>query len=317
VNELLDSNDVRAQLLVRLLATDYKWAGSFLITFLGKGLEALLAELDAERTDLRLDLYRTKNSTARLHEKHAVLNGWSCEMETVYSVDKFTLLRGGHKVSIDLVNYTSDTFSAGTDLWANMFLALTRGSGKRYGHRCGLFQKMINGPRVATTLHNALRCGQGTRVPCYVLRRAIMPMYNIHGEFFRDESNGDGRFRRRLHSRSTGDTATAHLVPSWRAADGGVRAMLRPGKNKDGYWKGADVLAHFEDAIDAGEKAFPDCELVFCFDQSCNHTAFAPNALRALSMRGSATKRQQRIAKRRAKEGGTCEKASEWYRRRI
>jgi hypothetical protein len=39
VNELLDSNDVRAQLLVRLLATDYKWAGSSLITFLGKGLQ--------------------------------------------------------------------------------------------------------------------------------------------------------------------------------------------------------------------------------------------------------------------------------------
>jgi hypothetical protein len=45
--------------------------------------------------------------------------------------------------------------------------------------------------------------------------------------------------------------------------------MLRPGKNKDGYWKGADVLAQFEDAIDAGEEAFPDCELVLCFDQSC------------------------------------------------
>jgi hypothetical protein len=68
---------------VRLLATDYKWAGSSLITFLGKDLEAILAELDAERTDL--DLCRKKNSTARLHEKHAVLNGWSCEMETVYS----------------------------------------------------------------------------------------------------------------------------------------------------------------------------------------------------------------------------------------
>jgi hypothetical protein len=111
-----------------------------------------------------------------------------------------------------------------------------------------------------------------------------MPMYDSNGEFVRDDSNGDGRFRHKLHSRSTGDASIAHLVPSWRAADGGVRAMLRPGKNKDGYWKGADVLAQFEDAIDAGEEAFPDCELVFCFDQSCNHTAFAPNALRASSM---------------------------------
>jgi hypothetical protein len=109
VDELLESNDVRAQLLVRLLATDYKWAGSSLITFLGNGLQALLAELDAERTDL--DLYRTKNSTPRLHEKHAVFKGWSCKMETVHSVDKVSLSRGGHKVSIDLVNYTSDTFS--------------------------------------------------------------------------------------------------------------------------------------------------------------------------------------------------------------
>ena len=45
-----------------------------------------------------------------------VLNGWFCEMERVHSDDKVNLLRGGHKVSIDLVKYTSDTFSAGTDL---------------------------------------------------------------------------------------------------------------------------------------------------------------------------------------------------------
>jgi hypothetical protein len=62
---------------------DYKWAGLSLITFLGKGLQALLAELDAERTDV--DLYQTKNSTAQLHEKHAVFNGRSLEIETVHT----------------------------------------------------------------------------------------------------------------------------------------------------------------------------------------------------------------------------------------
>jgi hypothetical protein len=46
--------------------------------------------------------------------------------------------------------------------------------------------------------------------------------------------------------------------------------MLRPGKSKDGYWKGADVRAPFEDVVDVGEEAIPgwELEVVFCFDQS-------------------------------------------------
>jgi hypothetical protein len=227
---------------------------------------------------------RTK--VQRLHENHELLRGWKCKAETVFSVDKLELQKGQVTLRLDCVNHCSSSFSAGTDLWANFFVGFDkRVKGGYAPPRCGLLLAMVYGPPTKTTLLNALLCGKvpGIKVPCYVLRRDIMPRYNESG-FISDTSNGDGRFRGKLHSRSKGDGAVVDLVPAWRASDGGVRILLQPGNNKDGYWKVDQMLAQVEDAIDAEEKSFPGCELLFCFDQSCNHTAFASDALRASTM---------------------------------
>jgi hypothetical protein len=70
VRELQASTDPRAKLLCSLLEEGYKWAGSSLITFLGKGLVALLAALGDGHTDL--DIYRTRPKVPRLHARHAL-----------------------------------------------------------------------------------------------------------------------------------------------------------------------------------------------------------------------------------------------------
>jgi hypothetical protein len=197
-------------------------------------------------------------------------------------VDKFVLKKGRLTLRIDAVNYCNSAFLAGTDLWANLYIAFD----KQTRERCGLFLPMVFGPPLETTLHSALQCDKvpGEKVPCYVLRRDTMPRYDTHKAFIVNETNGDGRFRGKVHARSTGATAAVDLVPAWRASDGGVRVLLQPGKNKGGYWKADQMIQQLDDAIDAGGEAFPTCELLFTFDQSCNHTAFVADALRASVM---------------------------------
>jgi hypothetical protein len=196
--------------------------------------------------------------------------------------------RGQHTLRIDAVNYCNSDFPAGTDLWANFYVSFSKRvrATQAAPHRCGLLLPMVFGPPLETTLHNALRFGKvdGEKVPCYVLRRDVMPRYDVNDEFIADAATGDGRFRGKLHSRSQGAGALVNLVRAWRARDGGVRVLLQPGKNKDGYWKADHMLQQLADAIEAGEEAFPGCELLFCFDQSCNHTALPADALRAASM---------------------------------
>ena len=80
-----------------------------------------------------------------------------------------------------------------------------------------------------------------------------------------------------------------------------ARAIIQPGKNKDGWWKSTDMVKQLRDtAIPIFEALHPGCigrnsgvQLivysdvyltssfagVFCFDQSSNHNAFSSDAL--------------------------------------
>lgn len=57
--------------------------------------------------------------------------------------------------------------------------------------------------------------------------------------------------------------------------------IIRPGKNADGYWGNGDLVNQLKVTIALFEILHPDCEAVFAFDNSANHHAFAPDALRA------------------------------------
>ena len=58
-----------------------------------------------------------------------------------------------------------------------------------------------------------------------------------------------------------------------------------PGKNFDGYWTAQHVLTQLrEKLVIAFEHMHPGCIMVVLFDNSTNHDAFAPDALRASKM---------------------------------
>lgn len=72
--------------------------------------------------------------------------------------------------------------------------------------------------------------------------------------------------------------------PSITEAPGKILATLqiiKPGKNADGYWGNKDLDAQTKLAIVLFEILHPDCIAVFAFDNSANHHALAPDALRA------------------------------------
>lgn len=56
--------------------------------------------------------------------------------------------------------------------------------------------------------------------------------------------------------------------------------IIKPGKNKDGYWKNKDLVAQVEDCIPLFEAIHPNCEMLFAFDNSQNHHAAPPDALK-------------------------------------
>lgn len=58
-----------------------------------------------------------------------------------------------------------------------------------------------------------------------------------------------------------------------------VRKIIKPGKNRDGYWTGADVVQQARDAVKEFERLHPGCVAVFSFDQSQNHCSYADDAL--------------------------------------
>jgi hypothetical protein len=58
--------------------------------------------------------------------------------------------------------------------------------------------------------------------------------------------------------------------------------LIQPGKNGDGYWKNVDLVQQVElRAIPIFKILHPNCIGLFLFDNSQNHHAFAPDALRA------------------------------------
>ena len=73
----------------------------------------------------------------------------------------------------------------------------------------------------------------------------------------------------------------------------GVREIIYPGKNCDGYWTGKDVAKQFTKAIMAHKKKYLNYDRLWAFDNSSNHNCFANDALLVtrmnLSSRGQQT----------------------------
>ena len=60
-----------------------------------------------------------------------------------------------------------------------------------------------------------------------------------------------------------------------------AREFIKAGKNRDGYWTNADLIKQFkEKAYKAFIYLHPNSVGVFIFDNSQNHHAKAPDALR-------------------------------------
>jgi hypothetical protein len=55
--------------------------------------------------------------------------------------------------------------------------------------------------------------------------------------------------------------------------------IIKPGKNRDGYWTNANLVAQLKEVIPLFEQAHPGCQLLFAFDNSQNHHAKASDAL--------------------------------------
>jgi hypothetical protein len=54
---------------------------------------------------------------------------------------------------------------------------------------------------------------------------------------------------------------------------------IRPGKNRDGYWKGEDVVGQLKEVLHIAEFLYPNKKLCFVFDNSSNHGLYKPGAL--------------------------------------
>ena len=97
-----------------------------------------------------------------------------------------------------------------------------------------------------------------------------------------------------------------------RAANLGIsasaRQIIKPGKNKDGWWKSEDMVAQLRDlALPIFEALHPGCTGVFLFDQSTNHSAYAEDAILASRM----TLNEKIEKKGTLSMAGTCKRAEE------
>ena len=57
--------------------------------------------------------------------------------------------------------------------------------------------------------------------------------------------------------------------------------IITPGKNADGYWTNKNLIDRIKKVIPIFEELHPNCTALFMFDNSQNHHALAPDALRA------------------------------------
>lgn len=66
-------------------------------------------------------------------------------------------------------------------------------------------------------------------------------------------------------------------------ADGKIiedaHVIIYPGSNGDPWWDTKQLLAQIKSAICIFDKAHPDCQALFIFDQSSAHTSLPPDAL--------------------------------------
>jgi hypothetical protein len=59
-----------------------------------------------------------------------------------------------------------------------------------------------------------------------------------------------------------------------------ARVIIQPGVNQDGYWTSADIAKQLSTTvIPIFNILHPDCEAVFVFDNSTNHSTYSPDAL--------------------------------------
>ncbi len=63
--------------------------------------------------------------------------------------------------------------------------------------------------------------------------------------------------------------------------------IITPGKNNDGYWTNADLVAQLNVVMPLFEQAHPHAQLLFTFDNSQNHHARAPGCLNAHALNKS------------------------------
>jgi hypothetical protein len=107
------------------------------------------------------------------------------------------------------VNLFKSTFLQGADLWGNICVTADEDD---MMNLCVSNMHPDSGVPLDVSVHNALKLGQEA-VPCYVLRRELMPTFNEAGEFIADESYCDGRFRGKLHKRHVAGLIS--LKPMW------------------------------------------------------------------------------------------------------
>src|SRR5437764_7060825 len=78
---------------------------------------------------------------------------------------------------------------------------------------------------------------------------------------------------------------TAKQIEDYSDVPEEARVYLKPGKNDEGYWTVECLIEQVEyKAIPIFEALFPNCVAVFAFDNSSNHSTFAPDALAAKRM---------------------------------
>ena len=91
MSELEECSDDRAKLLCAVLKMKQKWAGSSLITFLGKGVGAMLGLLSEKKNGKHthdLDLYRVDNKSCDILCDAQLLKSWKCIKTVAGQVDK-------------------------------------------------------------------------------------------------------------------------------------------------------------------------------------------------------------------------------------
>jgi hypothetical protein len=63
--------------------------------------------------------------------------------------------------------------------------------------------------------------------------------------------------------------------------DRSAHCVMRPGKNKDGYFTSEDIVAQAEEAMDILTTYYPEYEHVFIYDNALTHLKCAKGSLSA------------------------------------